>query len=237
MAFIALGVGTQLGAPHGADAFLEYESTNGIADIVFARFDDDAARIRGEGQLSGAYRDRAEVAILLALDEEETRSSGAIASIAALSDSTVASKLRSLVRAGAADRCDAGGWVRRAPFPCRLAEATAVELKLANWRRALDQAARYRAFADRTTVVMSEQHGRAALQQAAAFAFNRVGLSVLSEEGQTQTIIEPEAMPPFDPIARFLAGERLWARLGASEHTYARTSCHTFRCAVAAAGN
>ena len=204
----------------GFNVFLEYESTNGVADIVLAQFDDSAVRLRAGGVLSGTYCDRVDIAVLLGLEEEREQTPEDIAQSSALSTSTVTSRLRSLAARGVATRTESHRWLRCGPFPCRLAEAIAVELKLSDWRRALDQAARYRAFADRTVVVISDRHRRAASKKADAFAFNRVGLMALSVWAQAEMIIEPEVIPPFDPVARFVAGERLWRDL---QHRWAAT--------------
>ena len=210
MTAAALRAAECVGAPPDAHVFLEYESTNGIADVVFATFDEGAIRARDGGPLAAAYTDRTDVAVLLALDDTRDLSLAQIAGRAGLRPSTVASRLRVFAGQGSVERVKSDAWQRQAPFPCRLAAVTALELKLSAWRRALDQAARYRAFAERSLAVFSDRHGQAARAQAHAFALNRVGCVLLSPRGHAETVVDSEAIVPFDPIARFVAGERLW---------------------------
>jgi len=213
MTLVAARAAHGLCAPSAATAFFEYESTNGIPDIVFARFDPNAVAARSEGALAGAFCERAEVAVLLALHESEAQTIADIAQRAQLSTSTVGARLRKLAAQDVV--CHAGrGWRRLAPFACRLADATAVELKLADWRKALDQAARYRAFAERALVVVDEQRANAARVHADVFAFNGIGLAALSPWGEVEEIVPVAARLAVDPVARWVAGERLWADAG-----------------------
>lgn len=194
----------------GWDAFTEFEAPQGIPDVVFAQFSADACAARHGTPFSGAFTERREAAILLALDEDHAFTLGEVAARARLADSTARSALLDLARRGAVERV-CGSWTRAGQCPSRLISATAIELKLSDWRRALDQACRYRLFAERSLVVLAAAHTNAAAAQTAAFRLNGVGLAALSPWGSVEVLCRVRAKPPLDPIARFLAGERLWA--------------------------
>lgn len=203
-----------LHAPPGSRAFFEYESTNGMPDIVFARFDEQACAARSAGPLGASFCERADVAVLLGLEPAMPRTVPELAALTRLSPSTVRSRLRMLGSVDAALRSTRSGWIRAGAFPCRLKAATAVELKLADWRKALDQAARYRSFAECSLVVVDARHAAAASEHADVFAFNGIGLAELSPFGAVTEIVPPAFSRELDPVARWVAGERLWSGTG-----------------------
>lgn len=213
MTSVAVADAQALGAPEGFETFFEYESTNGMPDIVFASFDGRALRERAQSPLAGAFVETSEVAVLMALDENEAAPLEVVARRARLSPSTVGARVRSLAEAGAVERVDRAGWRRLGPFAARLRAATAVELKLRDWRKALDQAARYRAFAERSLVVVDSDRAAGARANAVAFRFNSIGLASLSPWGELEQLVAVAEAAPFDRVARVVAGERLWAEL------------------------
>lgn len=215
MTSVAVRAARALAAPAGARAFLEYESTNGMPDIVFAQFDAAAVEVRARGPLSPVFCERADVSVLLALEESSFQSTNDLADRTHLTLSTVGARLRRLEAIGAVAR-ENGRWRRLAAFSSRLASATAVELKLADWRKALDQAARYRAFAGRSLVVLNEERAQAARRHRDVFSFNGIGLSALSPWGEVEEIVPTPAGEALDRVSLWVAGERLWARAAAT---------------------
>lgn len=197
----------------GWHAFTEFEAPQGIPDVVFAQFSADACAARQGTAFEGAFTDRREAAVLLALDESHAFPLSEVASRARLADSTARAALTDLARRGAVERIG-GNWTRSGECPSRLLAATAIELKLSDWRRALDQACRYRLFAERSLVVVAAAHTKAAAAQTAAFRLNGVGLAGLSPWGSLDFICRVRTKAPIDALSRFLAGERLWAARG-----------------------
>lgn len=201
----------------GWQSFLEFAAPQGIPDIVFAHFSDVGVAVRAESALCDAFTDRREAAVLLALHERRALNIETLAIRSCYSASTVAATLRDLARTGVAEQVSRG-WRRLGPCPSRLDAAVAVELKLHQWHRALDQAARYRAFAERTFVVMDEGRAMPAARNVATFRFNGIGLATVSPWGALDLVASPRRRRPFDPVGQFVAGERLWlASRGRSE--------------------
>jgi hypothetical protein len=189
--------------------FLEFEGPQGIADVVFARFSDTADAVRRSTPLARPIIAWREAAVVCALDDCTGRPLLEIAMRARLAEATARATLRSLAAEGAAVQ-DGSRWLLAAPCPSPLEEAVAVELKLSDWRRALGQAVRYSRFAHRSYVVLADGHTAAATAARDAFRLHNVGLAGLSPWGSVALVTRPRRRRPFDPIARFLAGERLW---------------------------
>lgn len=206
-----------LAAPDAYEVFLEFESTNGMPDLVFARFDAAAERARAGTPLGRAFPDAGDAAVLLALDHARACTVDEVATSARLARSTVVARLRALALDACVERISRSEWRRVGPLPGRLQEAVAAELKLRDWRRALNQAARYRAFAERAWVVVDADRAAGAITNEVAFSFNAIGLAALSAWGELETLVAPAPTPPFDPVARFVAGERLWLELAARQ--------------------
>lgn len=194
----------------GWHTFLEVDAPQGIPDIVFAKFSNDAAESRSGSPLSAAFTERREAAVLLSLYERRPLGIEEVAVRSGYATSSVASTLRALAQLEVVER-GAKGWRRVGPCPSRLQSAVAVELKLRAWQRALDQAARYRAFAERTFVVLDESSGASGADYRFAFRLNGIGLATLSPWRTMDVLTSPQQRRPYDPVGRFVAGERLWS--------------------------
>jgi len=73
----------------------------------------------------------------------------------------------------------------------------AVELKMSNWKRALIQAYKYRAFAHMSMVLMDADRSGPALNNIHFFAKYNVGLATLNRSGAIKIYSFPDVMPPF----------------------------------------
>lgn len=87
------------------------------------------------------------------------------------------------------------------------------EGKLRNWKRALYQATRYRAFAHRAFVLMPEDRIRSAQRQINRFRLARVGLISLDANGWFRIITMPRAQRPRSPVMFTMAQARALARI------------------------
>jgi hypothetical protein len=87
------------------------------------------------------------------------------------------------------------------------------EGKLRDWKRALYQATRYRAFAHRSFVVMPEDCIQAAERQVDRFRLARVGLISLDDSGRFRTITKPRSKEPRSSVMFTMATARALAHI------------------------
>jgi len=92
-------------------------------------------------------------------------------------------------------------------------EICCFEGKLRDWRRALYQATRYRAFAHRSFVVMPEDSVRPAQAQVGHFRLARVGLLALDDDAQLRIITKPRSQRPRSPVMFTMAKGRVLASI------------------------
>lgn len=75
--------------------------------------------------------------------------------------------------------------------------AVAFELKLSNWKRALDQAFRYKSFASESYVLMDSAKIQPALRHVEEFRRANVGLAAIDLHGNAWIYFAPESRRPF----------------------------------------
>jgi hypothetical protein len=75
--------------------------------------------------------------------------------------------------------------------------ANAFEMKLRNWKRALVQAYRYRAFADMSHVVLDGAYAARAIGSVRLFVRSNVGLMSVGADGHIAVHFEPKPSRPF----------------------------------------
>lgn len=76
----------------------------------------------------------------------------------------------------------------------------AFEMKLRDWKRALAQAFRYRAFANISYVVLDHQYANPALRNLKKFQRSNIGLVSIDGEGQVYLHFEPSIDEPYSSI-------------------------------------
>lgn len=187
----------------GPQVLFEFFGAEGSPDVVFLEFDEVEVARRESLGLCPVLGYRA-IAILLALAERPC----SVAELAAAAGVGVAYLKRSLL-----PELEEGGWVRReggawvSPHPIRpLARwILAVEAKRRDWRRATEQAERYRRFANRTVVVLDAAANLEAAQ-AHVEARGAVGLVSLDVEGGR---LRPLVVPKWHRASR--ARDFVWA--------------------------
>ena len=117
-----------------------------------------------------------------------------------------------------ADEClvralPAGGYVLGPKSTLPECEIWCFEGKLRDWKRALYQATRYRAFAHRSFVVMPHDCIRSAERQVDRFRLARIGLLSLDDSGRFRTITKPRSQQPRSPVMFTMAKGRALARI------------------------
>lgn len=85
----------------------------------------------------------------------------------------------------------------------------AIEAKLKNWKRALQQAYRYRWFAEYSYVVLDQHYSSSALDNLCEFQKLNVGLASINTEGKVQIHFKPQIQKPFDEKMTMLFSERI----------------------------
>ena len=90
-----------------------------------------------------------------------------------------------------------------------LAEAMAIEVKLKNWKRALEQAYRYRSFAYQSYVFMDQKYIAPAIKNKELFLKYNVGLAGVSPNGDIEIIYTPVKGNPFDDTMNMLLNESI----------------------------
>jgi hypothetical protein len=79
----------------------------------------------------------------------------------------------------------------------------AYEAKLKNWRRAIMQAFRYKAFVDLSYVIMDYDHVKPALLKIEEFERSNVGLMSIDDYGELKTHYRPHKEIPYSPHTAF----------------------------------
>ena len=89
----------------------------------------------------------------------------------------------------------------------------AIEGKLKNWKKALQQANRNRLFATQSFVALEARYARPALQNLDLFKHYQVGLVIVSSEGNLQIVYRPRLTKPITPIMPIIAQASLLKRM------------------------
>lgn len=193
----------------------EFFGAEGTPDVVFLEF--DAAELRRRDDLAlPPVRNYHEVAVLLALGHGPLTAR----QLAEHAGITAAYLLRAILPALLEH-----GWIERdgrtwsSPQPLRpLAKwIVAIEAKRRDWRRALEQAHRYRRFANRAVAVLDASVNLTAARKEAE-ADGRIGLASLDPERQKlEAIVLPKWHRPSNALEFVWAGEQayLMRRAGA----------------------
>lgn len=93
------------------------------------------------------------------------------------------------------------------PYKNNTHQAIAIEAKLKNWKRALDQAYRYKWFANQAYVVLDHQNINAAVKNLEGFKKLNVGLAEINSLGVVKIYFKPFHCPPIDDIMPLLLNE------------------------------
>lgn len=85
----------------------------------------------------------------------------------------------------------------------------AIEAKLKDWKRALNQAQRYKWFAEYSYVVMDEHYSQPATRNIDAFIKYNVGFATINTKGEFNRIYNPKRQKPYDPVMQVLFAEKI----------------------------
>ena len=96
-------------------------------------------------------------------------------------------------------------------YESTIRDVIAIEAKLKDWKRALNQAYRYKWFASRSYVLLDDAHLRPAIKNLSAFQSLGVGLISLDLEGNWKMIYEPTPGEPINDKMAILLNEQVKA--------------------------
>lgn len=102
-------------------------------------------------------------------------------------------------------------------YPSVMEECIAIEAKLKNWKRALNQAYRYKWFASASYVVMDREFINPALKCISEFEKYNVGLAEIDIHGRVKIHFKPIDEKPFSPRMEISLSEKLKEYLFASQ--------------------
>ena len=165
--------------------------------------------VRPVGSRSELLRQETCCRIVVALCVKQPKSIKRVAFEAARSPETVRYWLVRMEQEGLVQAISSQGYVLGPKLNLPNCKIWCFEGKLRNWKRALYQATRYRAFAHRTFVVMPEGYVRSAEAQLQRFRLARVGLLALEDDGCLRMIIKPRQQQPRSPVMFTMAQARV----------------------------
>jgi hypothetical protein len=185
-AFLASAASTQAG-----DIVLrEFETLAGIPDVVGVENRGDRPSVLVEIQGSvGLVNGHAKVMACLSRSRPHTVTY--LSSRTRLGSSYVNRLVADLRRVGLAEVTSRGSVQLGATYTLPLVSFTAMEFKLANWRRALAQAVRHQSFADKTVVVMPASKEAVLRNAAEAFRSFGVGSAVFDPTIGLKYVVRP----------------------------------------------
>ena len=88
-------------------------------------------------------------------------------------------------------------------------DSIAIEAKLRNWKRALDQAFRYKWFAKKSIVVLDSANILPAVSNLDQFKKYNIGLAEINKRGNVFLHFNPKKSAPIDPTMSILLSEQL----------------------------
>lgn len=106
--------------------------------------------------------------------------------------------------------CQKGGVISlKCTYKPVTSSSIAIEAKLKNWKRALDQAFRYQWFADKVYVILDAAHINPALKNIHEFKRLNVGLAAIDIHEKLQFHFKPARKAPLDAKMRIMLNELL----------------------------
>lgn len=191
-----------------ADLFsrtLEFDSENGIADIVLYK-----KRKNYQSHLSLAQIDPRWSLTLKSLPYRRYFSLEDLQSLTRCSISSARKALESFCKA---DYCEksaiSGKWIKHRQPSLILKDVVAIEAKLRDWKRALHQARRYHDYANQSWVLIEEKYQKAALRNVNHFLKANIGLASISVRGEIQLLQHPAKNLPRSEFAQWYMNAKI----------------------------
>lgn len=172
--------------------YTELNSSNGIADIVYAK-------PRNNSGFSQALKHVAPqwAYVLKALPYRKIFTTTRFIELTGVSKQTANSVINTFIEAGF---CKKGSqpntWIKsRQPKPYA-SQIVAIEAKLSNWKRALEQAYRYLEYASESWVLLDSARASGARKNIEQFKKLNIGFITLEKSGNKKILFRPQKRSP-----------------------------------------
>lgn len=186
----------------------EFSYANGRADIVLAKASEDYLKRRTTDLgISSAIDRDSYLQTFLQLHGRGPITKDYFYSIGALDKSTKKKALEWLQERGFVKELEHGK-IRTAPNLRRhITTSYSVELKLKNWKTALEQATRGKSFSDYQFVALDEENILRAQENIEIFREKEIGLMEISSNGDYHVYYHPEKQNPYSPMNKWRLNE------------------------------
>lgn len=186
----------------------EFDSANGIADIVLVRLRRNWRSNAALGRVSPRW-----AYALRQIPYRHTFSTGFFEELAGTSRKTTLVMLRHFAEFGYCSRSKKDLWLKRKqPVPLAR-EIVVIEAKLSDWRRALAQAYRHLDYANKSWVLLDATRSTSAIKHLAQFKRLNVGLITFPPGGRPRTWFSPARQMPRSSLRFWHANSELGRQL------------------------
>lgn len=192
--------------------FEESTCSNGRADLVWAAVARGWPRRRRK-EVASLLRQPTCSRILAALKPRSPRTTSFLFRRTGVGPATFRASMRRLLGAKLVSETEKGSFVLGPSFPGAEVEFCAFEFKLDDWKRAFQQALRYRTFSHRVFVVMPLAMVDNLNRQVDRFRRFNVGLIAHNKDGRSTTVLRPrKRLPTSRPSFIRAVGELIASR-------------------------
>lgn len=177
----------------------------GIADLVISFRDDNFCY--KSTKISRAILNKCDINVYNLIDRKLKISSSEIIEITRTSKINILNSLKKLVNSEYIDSVD-DYYIISKNYEFSFDMTFAIEAKLKDWKRALQQAYRYKWFAEYSFVVLDEHNSSSAIKNLKYFEKYNVGLATINKNGDLKKLHNPKRDVPFDKKMQMLLSEK-----------------------------
>ena len=185
------------------EIFEEVSLGYGVADMVVCYLDYSKTDSSPE-----VFLTRPDINIYKIINNAQSVTFDIISDTTRSSKQTISESLNKLVNLNYVNREDNFFTIQK-EYELPFKNSFAIEAKLKDWKRALNQAQRYKWFADYSYVVMDEHYSQPAIQNINTFIKHNIGLATINTKGDFNRHFSPKRQKPFDPVMQIMLSERI----------------------------
>jgi hypothetical protein len=196
---------TTISANKSCQVTHEFDSGYGIADIVlFSHSELSFSSLLAFSNLPEKW-----TYVLRCLPYRQRFSTEELQILASASLRMTRRMLESFVSAGYVKASGGDQWTKVRQPKLAFLDVTAVEAKLSDWRRALNQACRYQQFATSSWVLLDASLSRSAVAAIESFRHFNVGLATIDKQAYVEVHHRPVLEEPKSPVLHWMANVNL----------------------------